>query len=488
MSVSQAHILVVDDNDHMREFVARVFSDLADYRVTTARDGSEGLNYALAEQPDLIVTDIAMPGLNGLDMIARLREEGRWIPAIIMTAEGSEQVAVDALRLGVADYFIKPFDVPDLINAVERILTNWYGFGQGRAAEPVLPEAEGSDTARIELVAKAVGRMQDPLLIVDDNIHVILSNPAARAIFDRLEDNEEVVGQTLDSLTANRSLIEIVVLGLRGKISRGEFQLFDDRTMYAHINRLDGIGCVVVMQDITHLKTVDRRKTEMVEVVSHQVRSPLTAILSYIELLARTGQLAPEQMEFARLVRHNVQLITETINDLLELGRVEAGMDHQNEVVSLANTARYVVDALESKAEAKGQIIDFSAEEDVPLVLGNPIRLRQIYLNLLENAIKYTPVGGRIKLNIRAEGGQAVSTVADTGIGIPIDDQPHIYDRFYRSRGVTDAYEGTGLGLSIVKSIVEAHEGRIWVESRPGEGTSFTVVLPGYNSEWPLAS
>jgi len=292
----------------------------------------------------------------------------------------------------------------------------------------------------------------------------------------------------LDNLTANRSMIEIVVLGLRGRVTRGEFQLFDDRTMHAHINRLDGVGCVIVMQDITHLKTVDRRKTEMVEVVSHQVRSPLTAILSYIELLARTGQLAPNQLEFARLVRHNVQLITETINDLLELGRLEAGMDHQNEVVSLAATASYVVDALESKAEAKGQTIDFSARDDVPLVLGNPIRLRQIYLNLLENAIKYTPVGGRIKLDIRGEGGQAVSTVSDSGIGIPIDDQPHIYDRFYRSRGVTDAYEGTGLGLSIVKSIVEAHEGRIWVESKPDEGTSFTVVLPGYNSEWPLAT
>ena len=100
--MTQAHLLVVDDNDHMREFVARVFIDLADYRVTTASDGSEGLDKALADMPDLIVTDLAMPGLDGLEMIAALREAGRWIPAIVMTAEGSEQVAVDALRLGAA--------------------------------------------------------------------------------------------------------------------------------------------------------------------------------------------------------------------------------------------------------------------------------------------------------------------------------------------------------------------------------------------------
>jgi two-component system, OmpR family, phosphate regulon sensor histidine kinase PhoR len=239
----------------------------------------------------------------------------------------------------------------------------------------------------------------------------------------------------------------------------------------------------VVMQDVTDFKTTDRRKTELAEVVSHQVRSPLTAILSYIELLQRTGQLTPDQHEFARLVRHNVQVITETINDLLELGKLEAGADQRYEVVSLEENARYALQVVRSKADAKGQTIAVQVDSDVPRVQGNPIRLRQVYLNLLENAIKYTPVNGTVRLTITNEGGQAVSCVTDTGIGIPLEDQPHIYDRFYRAKGVTDAYEGTGLGLSIVKSIVEAHEGRIWVDSKTGEGTSFTVVLPGYTGD-----
>ena len=481
--MTQAHLLVVDDNDHMREFVARVFSDLADYRVTTASDGSEGLQKALDDLPDLIVTDLAMPGLDGLEMIAALREAGRWIPAIIMTAEGSEQVAADALRLGVADYFIKPFDAPDLIDAAERILNNWYGFGQvGIASRSVEAEEASEDdgSPAVNLVASAVGRMQDPFFVVDEKGNVLLFNPAARGVFDQLGPDHEITSGPLDSLTRNRSLIEIVVLGLRGRITGGEVQLFNEKTMHMHITRLDGIGCVVVMQDITDFKAADRRKTELAEVVSHQVRSPLTAILSYIELMQRTGQLNPDQHEFARLVRHNVQLITETINDLLEMGRVEAGVEQHYEVVSLEESARHAIQVVRSKSDAKEQTIDIQADKDVPPVMGNPIRLRQIYLNLLENAIKYTPVGGTVTLKISGEGGQAVSSVTDTGIGIPLDDQPHIFDRFYRAKDVSSAYEGTGLGLSIVKSIVEAHEGRVWVESKTGEGTTFTVVLPGY--------
>jgi signal transduction histidine kinase/ActR/RegA family two-component response regulator len=481
--VTQAHLLVVDDNDHMREFVARVFSDLGDYRVTTASDGNEGLNQALADLPDLIVTDLAMPGLNGLEMIAALREAGRWVPAIIMTAEGSEQVAVDALRLGVADYFIKPFDAPDLIDAAERILNNWYGFGQvAITTAPIEADDQSADGGLplVNLITNAVGRMQNPFFVVDEKGNVLLFNPAARSVFDKLNSNQDVTSGPLDSLTRNRSLVEIIVLGLRGRITSGEVQLFDDRTMYAHITRLEGVGCVVVMQDFTNFKAADRRKTELAEVVSHQVRSPLTAILSYIELLQRTGQLTPDQHEFARLVRHNVQLITETISDLLEIGKVEAGADQQYEVVSLEENARYALQVVRSKADAKGQTIHVQVGNDVPPVQGNPVRLRQVYLNLLENAIKYTPTGGAVTLTIIGEGGQTLSSISDTGIGIPLEDQPHIFDRFYRARNTPDAYEGTGLGLSIVKSIVEAHEGRIWVESKLGEGTIFTVVLPGY--------
>ena len=116
--------------------------------------------------------------------------------------------------------------------------------------------------------------------------------------------------------------------------------------------------------------------------------------------------------------------------------------------------------------------------EDVPQVYGDPIRLRQMLMNLVSNAIKYTPDGGVIGVSLFAEGGEAVLVVSDTGIGIPLEDQPHIFDKFYRVDQNKTDYQGLGLGLNIVRSIVDLHNGRVWVESQPRQGTTFTVVLP----------
>jgi signal transduction histidine kinase len=143
----------------------------------------------------------------------------------------------------------------------------------------------------------------------------------------------------------------------------------------------------------------------------------------------------------------------------------------------------YTVDALQNRIDAKNQHLEVIVGDDLPAVLGNPVRLRQVFINLVDNAIKYTPEGGQIEVSVHEEGGHAVVRVSDDGIGIPLDDQPHIFDKFYRASGVSSEYEGTGLGLSIVKSIVEMHGGRIWVESRPGEGTAFIVMLPAFVKE-----
>ena len=113
-------------------------------------------------------------------------------------------------------------------------------------------------------------------------------------------------------------------------------------------------------------------------------------------------------------------------------------------------------------------------------VLGNQSRLRQVFTNLVDNAIKYTPEGGEINVSILAESGQVVTVVADNGIGIPTEDQPHIFDKFYRVKSVMDTHVGTGLGLNIVQSVVESHDGRVWVQSTPGQGTTFTVMFPPY--------
>ncbi|MCC6800023.1 MAG: HAMP domain-containing histidine kinase, partial [Anaerolineae bacterium] len=179
---------------------------------------------------------------------------------------------------------------------------------------------------------------------------------------------------------------------------------------------------------------------------------------------------------------NSVQSITTLINDLLELGKIEAGFDQDRELAALAPIVESAVSEHQHEWEAKQQVLGIEAAGDLPPVLGHPLRLRQLISNLLENAIKYTPNGGQVRLALESNGDFLVLRVSDSGIGIPPQDQPYIFDKFYRTEQAIDGYKGTGLGLSIVKSIVEQHQGRIWVDSEPGKGSAFTVMLPAYTN------
>jgi signal transduction histidine kinase len=174
----------------------------------------------------------------------------------------------------------------------------------------------------------------------------------------------------------------------------------------------------------------------------------------------------------------SVGQITTLVTDLLDLGRIEAGLDTTKETTPITVLARYAVEGLRTAAERKGVTLESSLPEELPMVTGDPIRLRQMIGNLIDNAIKYTPAGGTVTIDARAEGDQVILRVSDTGPGIPPADQPYLFDKFFRASNIPEDTPGTGLGLSIVKSIVDGHNGRIWVSSRLGEGTVFTVVMP----------
>jgi two-component system NtrC family sensor kinase len=248
---------------------------------------------------------------------------------------------------------------------------------------------------------------------------------------------------------------------------------------------IPNVGRAVIMQDITHLKRLDRIKNEFVTAVSHDLRSPLTAIMGYVELLKRVGPLNPQQTEFLQRIEVSAKAITALVTDLLDLGRIEAGFDTQKEPVSFATLVRTASDGLAPKAALKSLKFVCDVPLELPPVFGNHIRLRQMAGNLIDNAIKYTPEGGTVTVTMLDAEAQEIFTVNDTGIGIPLADQPYIFDKFYRAKGVPDSIQGTGLGLSIVKSIVESHGGRIWVDSKPSQGTTFTVVLPKYDEQAP---
>lgn len=629
-------ILIAEDNEDVRAFMEESVLRPAGFEVRAVGDGLSALTLARELEPDVVITDHQMPNLSGLELIRRLRQDLPFLPVILMTAEGSEALAVEALRLGAADYLSKPFEAEALLAAVgrareqsrrwqelegarrqaqrnaqalERRVRELEALAQiGRAvtaklsldevlttvvdaAVSLTDAEEGSlllldersgelymrasrnfeeDFARtfrlpvkdslagqvvatgkpvvldenapqkiktaylvasliyvpLQLGGRTIGvlgvdnrtpgraftvqnltvlsAMADYAAIAIENARlyeqseaerqkmatvlsgtetgVILVDPEGRvemvnrAAQQALGLGEEVLGQPVDEVFQDPALVAFVRAS--GGSRREEIEVADGRFFHAQRTVLEGVGQVIVLHDITHFKELDRIKSEFVTTVSHDLRSPLTAILGYVELIERAGPLNEQQQEFVRRVQMSVEQITRLISDLLDLGRIEAGLDATKEKTPIAVLARYAVEGLRASAETKGLDLEVDLPEDLPMILGSPVRLRQMIGNLLENAIKYTPSGGTVRLEARHEADQIILRVSDTGPGIPAADQPYLFDKFYRGTNVRDDQPGTGLGLSIVKSIVDQHGGRIWVDSRLGEGTTFTVVLP----------
>jgi two-component system NtrC family sensor kinase len=322
--------------------------------------------------------------------------------------------------------------------------------------------------------------IENGVIVADYDGRLILMNRKAREAFGIRETS--LTGKRVRDFIQHQDLLDVLRDDSLVSATRVEIALEDGRVMNTQITPIPEIGLVVIMQDITHLKELDRIKTEFVNTVSHDLRSPLTAILGYVELIDRVGTINKQQQEFIRRVQLSVHSITALINDLLDLGRIETGFDARKEIIPFTTILDYSIEGQRNLVDEKSQILVVEGKDALPQVLGNPIRLRQMVTNLLANAIKYTKEGGEIHVSTSTEAGQIILQITDNGPGIPPADQPYIFDKFYRASNISSDIPGSGLGLAIVKSIVENHLGRIWVDSTLGQGTTFTVVLPSIDS------
>ena len=229
------------------------------------------------------------------------------------------------------------------------------------------------------------------------------------------------------------------------------------------------------------LRELDTMKDEFVATVSHELRTPVSSIIAYLEPLLdeEPGPLTEEQRSFLVVVERSAQRLARQVEDLLLLAQIEARKVELSRVsLNLADVAEECVEAARARAEKHGILLSLSREPVVPL-LGDPSRLAQVLDNLVGNAIKFTEHGGRIDVRVASQDGHALLTVSDTGIGISASEQDRLFERFFRTASATAAsIQGTGLGLTISKAIVDAHGGRIDIESAEGVGTTFRVELP----------
>ncbi len=323
--------------------------------------------------------------------------------------------------------------------------------------------------------------VRDGVLVLDKDLNILLINQACLQAFEL--QGQSCVGKPIDQVVSNQDLIFMLKQPPAQWLKGGEIRLEDGRIWNCQLTPIAEVGLAVTMHDITHLKELDRVKSEFVSAVSHDLRSPLTAILGYTELIGRVGPLNERQQEFVRRVQASVQGITALISDLLDLGRIEAGLDARKELIDLRPLIRQSLENFNNSLSEKDQKLEVEISPTTPRIWGNAVRIQQMIANLVSNAIKYTPKGGRIGVRAWQEDGQLILQVWDTGVGIPPAEQPYIFDKFYRASNLPEDVGGTGLGLTIVKTIVEDHQGRIWVESTPGQGTTFTIVIPAAELE-----
>ncbi len=345
--------------------------------------------------------------------------------------------------------------------------------------------AVGAWTRDEAQLSAILGQMTEGVVAVDSAGRVILVNAALSKLLG--VDAENARGRSYLESLRHHGLVSLlgVVLERKERLSR-ELRLFapDELVFDAYaVPLLDAgqpTGALVVLHDITRLRRLEQMRRDFVANVSHELRTPLSSIRGYAETL-REGAVDDKEhrLEFLKTIEEQAQGLTKLVDDLLDLSAIESGhRPPRLAPVEAGPLAREVARHFGAAAAGRGVALSVTLPEDLPRVLADKDQLRQVLVNLVDNAVKYTESGGAVEVSARAQGAEVVFAVRDSGLGIPEADLPRVFERFYRvDKARTREAGGTGLGLAIVKHLVEAQGGRVWVESRQPGGSTFSVAL-----------
>jgi signal transduction histidine kinase len=490
-NAAELTILIADDEEDIRDGAERILKRIG-FRVIKASRGDEAERMSEALRPDLVLLDLKMPGGDGMEVLKFIRGMDSRILVIVITGFATVETAIEAMKRGAYDFIPKPFE-PDQL----RIVVN-------RAAEKIrlrreaeLLEQEklrtlsdlGTEKSRVHTI---IASLPDGVLVTNAAGLVVLMNPACRQLLEL--GPEAAPGGPIDAYLPEEALCRLVM-----EISQGcildyedlpaqEFALPSGRYLRARAQPVLGernecLGAVVNLADITTLKIVDRLKSEFVSKVSHELRSPLSTI--HEQLATVIGDLVdrapPQDQHILTRAKEKTKGLISLINDLLDMSRIDEGLIcREPRPVVLEELLRGIVEFLGTKAEAKHQSLTLILPEaPLPEIQADPLALESIFGNLVANAISYTPEGGRIRVEAETAGVNVRVRVIDNGLGIAEKHLAKIFERFYRVKDEQTRYiTGTGLGLSIVKGLLDAMGGFIEVQSTPGEGSVFTVLLP----------
>ncbi|MCP4104055.1 MAG: response regulator [Desulfobacteraceae bacterium] len=490
-------ILVIDDEKDIRDGCERILTRMG-CQVLKASRGEEGLNVLKqAEEPIFIVLlDLKMPGMDGMDVLQQIQEMNKKILVIIITGFATIETAIEAMKQGAYDFMPKPFE-PDHVRivvgrALERLRLTWEAEQLEKERRKTLLDL-GTEKSRIRTIIET---LPNGVVVTNAQGQVVLMNPSFLRHLDLKP--EQTPGDQIETYVNDTGFCNLVAEISQGKykdsdeipsheiaLANGRYLLARGRPVMSRAGEC--LGAVVTLTDITDMKELDMLKSEFVAKVSHELRSPLSTIHEQLALVLKemVGESASEEdQQLLTRAKEKTRGLISLIGDLLDLSRIESGtVRHDPKPVQLDDLLKSIVEFLETRAKSKNQSLILELPEDqLPRVIADPISLESIFGNLITNAINYTQDSGKIVVTADLAQKSGVSMlhvkVADNGFGIEPRHKEKIFDRFFRVKNdKTRFITGTGLGLPIVKGLVDSMGGIIDVESEPGMGSTFNVFL-----------
>ncbi len=484
-------ILVVDDEKIIREGAERILIKEG-WSTSIAESGEQGLELIKSDNFQVLLLDLMMPGISGMEVLQSALEIKPELLVIVITGYATIENAVQAMKSGAYDFIPKPFTPDQLRIVVHRALDK---IQLEREAEELRREREKSlrDIANEKSrTLTIINQMADGVLVTDRTGAIVLTNPAVTRMLGW--DGESPLGKHISEAISHGDLTDMLekVLEMEDTHEQGISQelAWGDPPVHFFVAHAAPVrseqgeifGSVTIFNDVTRLKDLDRMKSEFVDMVSHELRSPLSSIRQKLSLLSDgfTGEINEEQKQIVNRVQHRIDGLIGMISNLLDLSRIEAGrLVQQKERLVLPEIIDEAVELMASEAEKKGLRFEVTVDAELYPIHADRQNMETVFTNLVSNAVKYNREGGRVSISARNRGEFIEVTVADSGVGIDKENLSRIFDKFFRIRSdYTRKVVGSGIGLPLVKAIVEAHFGTISVASELGKGTTFTVLLP----------
>lgn len=526
-----ARILVVDDEEPVLELLRDILTEYP-YKVDLAATGEEAVACIQNDVYDLVLTDLNLPGIDGLGVLRAAKEKDHDVAVVLLTGNATVFNAIEALRKGVYDFVQKPFQLGELEASLSRAL-QWRSFAlrerreeeirkkiveEARARQRTLYEIAKEITESFKLdatLSRIVERSRDLcaaqqglLFLLDDatgdlacgvdrgletggereQLIRLLAEPNKKALRKKMPVRETITRS--DGIREEAYVVPLVLediaIGTIAVLSGPGGKMEEDTPDL--LPQLAGMASIAIrnVRSYEKARELDRLKSEFVAIVSHEVRTPLTSIKGSLEILTdpRYTHSADKQRELLEISQANVARLEQLITSILDFSKLESGaLSSSFEEIHPERFLKSCVSETSSMASRKQIEIRLEMESPLPVIEADELRLVRVLTNLISNAVKVSKEGGHITVRARGETDGLRVDVIDQGIGIAPEDMPKLFLKFQQlDSSNTRPTGGWGLGLAISKGIVEEHGGRIWVTSEKGKGSTFSFSIPAHRA------